>query len=349
MKVHRKKVTSNLKLLTIRIHRWSVLSLLLAVITTYTAYGQACCSGGVPLGGTLGLGTADYKSFQFLLTYDRNVLRDLMDKSLLLEDDTRSRLTHSTLLEVNYGINERWAVATVLPFIRQERIIKGFEGQEEFTSTQGIGDVVFLLKYRILDPNKVRHAEWVVGAGPKLPTGKTDFPNNSGLTLPADMQPGSGSLDGLFWTYFQKSRFPIDQMSLVMVSTFRKSGKNNNYNGSQVYQFGDEFQANLGINYNFLLHWPVDVFVFGRYRMQTVDVIDDNVFPGSGGKWVYVIPGLNLAFSPNFSFRGSVDIPVYRKLYDTQLTTSYRSTLALFFNLNRDKNKPVFNTKLDGI
>jgi hypothetical protein len=315
-----------------------VQTLLFAVITNYS-FGQACCSGGVPLGGTLGLGTADYKTFQFLLTYDRNVLNDLMSNSTLLKDDTRSRLTNSTLLEVNYGINKRWAVAAVLPFVRQERIIKGFEGKEDFTFTQGLGDVMLLLKYRILNPETTPFMEWVVGGGPKLPTGQTDFLNNDGLTLPADMQPGSGSLDGMFWTFFQKSKFPIKPMSLVMVSTFRKSGKNNGYNGNQVYQFGDEFQANLGINYNFFAKWPIDIFAFGRYRSQTVDLIDGNVFPGSGGKWVYVIPGFNVSFIPDLSFRASADLPVYRNLSGTQLTTSYRYTLAVFYNFNPHKKK----------
>lgn len=319
-----------------------LITLLFAVITNYSL-GQACCSGGVPLGGTLGLGTADYKSFQFLLTHDRNIINDLMSNSTLLKDETRSRMTTSTLLEVNYGINERWAVAAVLPFVRQERIIKGFEGQEEFTATQGVGDIMLLLKYRILNPETTPLMEWVVGGGPKIATGKTDFVNNIGLTLPADMQPGSGSLDGMFWTFFQKSKFPIQPMSLVMVSTFRKSGKNNDYNGSQVYQFGDEFQVNLGVNYNFFANWPIDIFAFGRYRSQTVDMIDGNVFPGSGGKWVYVIPGFNISVIPDLSFRASVDLPVYRNLYGTQLTTTYRYTMAVFYNFNPNK-KNISNT-----
>ncbi len=319
-----------------------VFCMFLAVIPL-SLFGQACCSGGVPLGGTLGLGTADYNTFQFLLTYDRNVLRDLMDHSTLLDDDTRNRITNSTLLEINYGINKRLAVAGVIPFIRQERLIKGFEGKQDFTFTQGLGDLVLLLKYRMLLSEKHPTMEWVVGAGPKLPTGRTDFLNNNGLTLPADMQPGSGSLDGMFWTFFQKSQFPVQQMSLVFVSTFRKSGKNRNYNGSQVYQFGDEFQTNLGLNYNFLFHWPMDVFFFGRYRTQSVDLIDNSVFPGSGGKWIYAVPGFNVSFTPDLSLRGSIDLPVYRNLYGSQLTTTYRYTMALFYNLNPRKNK-ISNT-----
>jgi hypothetical protein len=309
--------------------------------------GQACCSGGVPVGGTLGLGTADPKAVQFLLTYDHNVIRDLMDHKTLFDDDTRSRLTRSALMELNYGINERFALTMVLPFVRQERSIREYNNQIGFTQAQGLGDMVFLLKYRILNQQYNPTSEWLIGIGPKIPTGKTDFKNNQGLTMVADMQPGSGSLDGMFWSFYQKSNFLIKPMSLLGILTYRASGKNRSYNQTQVYQFGNEFQANIGINYNLLVHWPMDVFVFGRYRSQTVDLVDGNTFPGSGGKWVYAIPGLSVHFNPDISFRAWADLPVYRSLNGSQLTTTYKYSLSLFFNLSKKSKEPVFNLKLD--
>jgi hypothetical protein len=270
-----------------------------------------------------------------------------MDFTTLLDDDTRSRFTRAVLLEVNYGIHERFALTALLPFIRQERFIKGYNGQTEFTTTQGFGDMVFLLKYRITNPEKTPHLNWLMGAGPKIPTGRTDFRNNQGLIMVADMQPGSGSVDGMFWTFFQQSKFIMDQMSLLGIVTLRNSGKNRSYNSSQVYQFGDEFQANLGLNYNFLLKRPIDLFLFGRYRSQTVDLIDGNTFPGSGGQWLYAIPGINLYFTPDISIRAWTDWPVYRSLLGAQLTTTYKYSLSLFFNLSRKKEQPIFNMKFD--
>lgn len=41
--------------------------LCLIVVPVYLP-AQTCCSGGVPLGGSLGLGTAESKSFQLLFT-----------------------------------------------------------------------------------------------------------------------------------------------------------------------------------------------------------------------------------------------------------------------------------------
>ncbi len=323
------------------------LLLLNAFLCFQELMAQACCSGGVPVGGTLGLGTADPKAVQFLLTYDHNVIRDLMDQETLLSDDTRSRLTRSFLMEVNYGIHERFAFTMVLPFVRQERSIREYNNQIGFTRAQGLGDMVFLLKYRILNPQHNPNSEWLVGAGPKIPTGRTDFKNNQGLTMVADMQPGSGSIDGMFWSFYQKSNFLIKPMSLLGILTYRASGKNHNYNQTQVYQFGNEFQANLGVNYNLFAHWPMDVFVFGRYRSQTVDLVDGNTFPGSGGKWVYAIPGLSVHFNPDLSLRAWADFPLYRSLNGSQLTTSYKYSLSLFFNLSTTAKEPVFNLKLD--
>lgn len=307
-------------------------------------FAQACCSGGVPLGGSLGLGTAENRSLQFLLTFDSNQLNDLVAFDQLLPDETRSRTTNSWLLEMNYGLSSRLAATVVVPYITQIRNINGFEGAFERTRTQGLGDVVLLLKYRMLKPKIDRKEEWVIGLGPKLPTGRTTFNNSNGLILQADMQPGSGSLDGFLWSFFQKSQFLTQSLSLVNVVTFRKSGKNNSYNETQVYEFGDEFQFNLGLNYNlFLIKWPVDFFAFARYRSQTHDLIDGNIFPSTGGKWVYLIPGFNWALSPDFAVRASTDIPLLWRLDGTQLTTSSKFTLSIFYNLSRNKNQNTFN------
>ncbi len=318
--------------LTFRI--WFAIMLgMVMLMVSQNASSQACCSGGVPLGGSLGLGTAENKSLQFLLTYDYNLLNDLFDGSDRLQDNTRSRTTHSALLEVNYGLSSRFSIIGVIPFVRQERSIRSFGGKEDFTSTNGLGDAVFLIKYRILDPVKRHHTEWVVGAGPKISTGINNLTNNDGLILVADMQPGSGSLDGIFYSYFQIRQMFHPNLSMMTVATLRWSGQNTSYNRTQTYRFGNDFQLNLGLSYNFFAYWPIDLFAYTRYRYQKADLIDNFVFPGSGGQYVYAIPGFNIHFRPNMSVRLSGDIPVYRRLQGTQLTTSYKLTAAISYTI----------------
>jgi hypothetical protein len=290
------------------------------------------------LGGSLGLGAADKKSLQVLMTYDYNAINDLVSFSDKLEDDTRSRTTQSSILELNYGINQRWSVTTVIPFIRQTRNIQAFAG-DDFTSAEGLGDMVFLAKYRLLNPINYPNFDWVLAGGPKIPTGKTNHTNNQGLIMAADMQPGSGSVDGILWSYFLKNRFLRNpNLGLIGVLTYRYSGANKNYNGSQTYRFGNEFQLNIGLNYNLFAYWPLDFFSFIRYRSQTEDLIDGGTFPSSGGKWIYSISGVNLQFSPKWSLRLSGDIPLYRKIEGTQLTTSFKLTAALLFNIPLKNN-----------
>jgi hypothetical protein len=318
--------------------------MLLMLVFPVILSAQTCCSGGVPLGGSLGLGAAEGKSLQVLVTYDYNAINDLVSSSEELDDDTRSRTTQSSIIELNYGLNQRFSVTGVVPFIKQTRTIQAYNGTEDFTATQGLGDVVFLVKYRIINSEKTSELDWVVGAGPKFPTAKTDFTNNQGLVLPADMQPGSGSFDGIFWSYFLKSRFLNNpNLGLVAVTAFRYSGENKNYNTTQTYRFGNEFQFSMGLNYNFFLKWPVNVFAFARYRFQDEDLIDGGIFPSSGGQWVYVIPGLNINFSPLWSMRISGDIPVYRKLEGTQLTTSGKFTAGILFNIPFKKNDLIIH------
>lgn len=206
----------------------SVFGAMFMLALSWGVSAQTCCSGGVPLGGSLGLGSAESKSLQVLVTYDYNAIHDLVSFSEELNDDTRNRTTQSSIIELNYGLSKRLSVATVFPFIRQTRTIQAFSG-EDFTAAQGLGDMVFLLKYSLLSDEKFPLFDWIIGAGPKLPSGRTNYQNNQGLTMAADMQPGSGSLDGIFWSYFMRSRFLENpNLGLLGVTTFRYSGENKN-------------------------------------------------------------------------------------------------------------------------
>jgi hypothetical protein len=324
---------------------WSAILVSLALFFFYGAIlrAQACCSGGVPLGGSLGLGAADSKSLELLFTYDYNALTHLVHISEKLEDNSRTRITQSGILELNYGLNQRFSLAAVIPVIRQTRTISGYDGSEDFIAAQGLGDMVFLLKYRIIATGISNPLQWVIGLGPKLPTGKTNFTNDKDIILAADMQPGSGSLDGIAWSFLQRDRLFIPSLGVTSVLTYRYSGTNKDYNDVQNYRFGNEFQFNLGANYNFVAGIPITLFLFGRYRHQTPDYIDGNVFPSSGGQWVYAIPGVNIQFMNRVSLRLSSEWPLYRKLEGTQLTTGYKFSVSISTTLpTREKKELIF-------
>ena len=83
------------------------------------AIGQTCCSGGVPLSSNLGLPTGEAKTFQIAMTYDLNVLETLKTGKQRLEDDSRSRRTHSGILELGYSFTDRFSMDGFFSFVRQ--------------------------------------------------------------------------------------------------------------------------------------------------------------------------------------------------------------------------------------
>ena len=286
------------------------------------------------MGGSFGLGAAAKQKLDILFTYDFNNLNSLIFISENLNDNTGQRKTHSFLLELNYGITKRLSATTVIPYVNQRRI-NTYEGDHtDLTSEKGLGDAVIMLKYRILGAKSFSNLDLILGGGLKLPTGRSDGVNNIGLLLPADMQTGSGSTDGITWLFFQKKDLFFKNLSLVNINTYKINGENPKFTANQAYRFGNEFQANLGLNYNAFIIRPTDIFAFIRYRNVNVDLTNDYTLPNSGGTWVYLIPGFNLNINESISLRFSGDIPLKRKLNGIQLTTGYKLSTSFKYTIN---------------
>ena len=95
------------------IHLMRVLKSLLSIVffscvMVWGVDGQTCCSGGVPVSSNLGLPSEGKNTLQFSLNYDLNVLETLKSGTEVLEDDSRSRRTHSILFQAGYSITERF-------------------------------------------------------------------------------------------------------------------------------------------------------------------------------------------------------------------------------------------------
>jgi hypothetical protein len=94
-------------------------------------------------------------------------------------------------------LGRRWQLIAVAPvqFIRQ----RGAE-VAPFRSS-GLGDASLQVQYTLLDPARQEGLTWrhalLIGAGVKLPTGASRRLDSAGELLHANLQPGSGSTDGL--------------------------------------------------------------------------------------------------------------------------------------------------------
>ncbi len=293
-----------------------------------TLFSQACCSGGVPLLGSLEASTTRANNWQFSLTYDFNRLSRLYSGTNHIEKDPnqRRRIAQSLLLETSYGFSKHISASVILSFIQQERrISSGLIGSTDFVTARGMGDAIGLLKYSIIPINIVSQLEFVVGAGAKVPFGSTDL-KSQGIRISDDLQPGTGAWDGILWGYFFRGFEPHIPMNIYLQSSYRLTGTN-----SFGYKFGNEFILTLGgtsgskgfLNYSLSF----------RYRAVQPDKRDDVELPNSGGKWLYIGPGLNLNLSPSVGVKFSGQVPIYHNLEGTQLTTTYRLSVSLFYIL----------------
>lgn len=314
--------------------------LFLFSIVGFWSFGQTCCSGGVPLSSNLGLPSGEAKTLQFALTYDLNVLETLKTGRQTLEDDSRSRKTHSGILEIGYSFTDKFSIDGFFSFVRQERTINQF-GNTNFSATDGIGDAVVLLKYKIW-ATQGNQSVWQVGFGPKIPLGASDRTNEIGLTFNADLQPGSGAWDGVLFTQFSHVLGFRPSMSFLATGTYGIKGKNTNYFDVQTYQFGNEFQLSLGLSDRVLVGKSIiDPALLVQFRNQLPDQIDAVDLPSTGGNWIFVNPSLTYWITPDISFNAGVSLPVFSDITGTQVTPTYRFTTGVFYRIPGKKSELI--------
>ena len=278
------------------------------------------------MSGNIGMPNANKGVLQVSLSYDLNSLNTLKVGSETLDDATRVRQTHSALVELGYSITDKLSVDALIPYIRQERTTNRNTAFENFTYTQGLGDISLLLKYKVFS--------WInLGGGIKTPTGKDDIIASFGIPESADLQPGSGAWDYIL--YGNAIREIPFRKTFTVSSTllYRFRGVNNDF-GNRSYQFGDEFQVIIGLADRFLLGTQIlDPSIRARFRKAGRDFSNDNESPGSGGEFLFLNPGITWAITPSFNYQFNVELPVYSNVQETQLSPTFRVNTGLAIRL----------------
>lgn len=312
----------------------AILALLSLMLVATYSYSQTCCSGGVPISGNLGLPPGSSGTWQMSLNYDFNVLKTLKEGENVLDDQSRERITQSIIYQTGYSITERLSADLFVSYVKQERTIRQF-GNTDYVTTNGLGDAAMLIKYALSNPGTSK-VLITVAAGPKFPTGKSDLRRDDGIPLNADLQPGSGSWDGVFWAngIYKFSFRPTFNVGTTLIYSYK--GKNNDYLGGQTYQFGNELQALIAFNDNFLLgKKTLDTSVFFRYRRALQDRFNELTMPNTGGEWLFIAPSLAYNFTQKLALTTNIEFPLYSRVDGTQLSPTYRVNIGVFVKINK--------------
>jgi hypothetical protein len=288
-------------------------------------FSQTCCSAGTPILSAINISTTNGGQWQFSLTAEHNSIQDVLPGTISPREE---RFTNSLLFDVSYGISERFSITFIVPYVQLSQTpLFGSQGQ---ILTNGIGDILSMIKYNIIPVNFVNQNQLAVGYGLKLPSGRSDLRGGLGAILVPQLQPGTGSWDHILWGFYSQN-FRPEPISLFFNLNYRLNGDNNRFQTSgpfSSYKFGNVFSSALGLSYR--LSPSLDLSALVRYRYTEKDLFADVEVPNTGGDWVYLVPAVNINFDP-YGLRFSGQLPVFRNLSGIQITTSFTVSASFYY------------------
>ncbi|MHB1176366.1 MAG: transporter family protein [Sulfuriferula sp.] len=228
-------------------------------------------------------------------------------------------------LGIDYSPDRAWGFNLQVPYVdRNHATLSAGDSENTYSHTQSIGDIKLIARYQGFSPD----GDTGIQFGLKLPTGKHDYSFSSGpgagTPLDRSLQPGSGSTDlilGVYrygtlnknWDWFAQGLF---QASIKTLHGYRP-GNALNLNTGVRYMAFDKIVPQLQIN--------------AQTRQRDAGANADPA--NTGGKLVYLSPGLTVALNKSTKIYGFIQIPVYQYVEGLQLAPRWNASVGLNFSL----------------
>lgn len=173
---------------------------------------------------------------------------DQTQRRLILDHHQETRtITQTMTFDLNYGITDRLGVEVTIPYLwRTHKHLDGLgedgpngDGAATRFSSDHIGDMIITTKYNVAP---TLTSMLVLGFGVQLPTGSTKVRDSSGEVMEAPTQLGRGNV-GLIGSIYQTYELIPNRLNQFSFASYRHTFRNND-----GYQFGDEYNLNLGAN-----------------------------------------------------------------------------------------------------
>ncbi|WP_391594503.1 hypothetical protein [Winogradskyella sp.] len=265
-------------------------------------------------------------------SYDYNNLNTLKNENETIDDNSRLRTTHSILLNVGYAINTKLTTEALMTWVNQRRIINQLDS-ENIDQTYGIGDAIALVKYSVWANYNLN-----VGLGVKIPLGSSTETNDQGITLNADLQPGSNAWDIIYLINASKAFNFRPTMVFSSRVIYRQTGENDTYLNNSNYKFGNELQIYLNVSDQYIIKNSfLNPGLTFKFRNASKDKVQGFDLPNTGGNWLFAIPNFSINLFQNIVFNAALELPLYSKPDGIQLTPTYRLTSGFLLKLF---NKP---------
>lgn len=249
--------------------------------------------------------------------------------SHLSTDATQYSRDYYNVVEVWGGYNfKRFQVMAFVPYLFNKKI-----SDDGTTLSNGMGDLMVLLNYRILSSTTLNHAETTtvrndlfLGGGIKLPTGSNQV-NSTGQDFNIgdfNSQPGTGSVDfiinlthNLMW----------NKSGVVTNGAYRINTTN-----AQHYKFGNRVYLNAAYYYTLTTkEVKVKPNAGISYQSNTINMYECVSVEGSNSYTVSATAGMNLLYK-KIGVNLMAFIPVKQEMYNGQTSLALRSTVGLTYS-----------------
>jgi len=236
-----------------------------------------------------------------------------------------------TQLDVSYGITDKLTASMNVPF-RNDRLHEHDDDVSlanpagEFTNddgTTGFGDITLLLKYAILQT--LKH-QLVLGAGIKFASGEFKLRDSEGGINEPTLMPGTGSYDAIISGLYIFTLIP-NRLNLFTSVAHRFTTEN-----PLDYLFGDTTLIDGGMIY--ALSTIVSISAQINARVSRRDEFIGIPVPSTGGEFVNITPGINLAATQNLSIYAHVQIPIYQRVNEVNLVPNYGLLFGASYGFN---------------
>lgn len=242
--------------------------------------------------------------------------------------DEVSTVNQAWFATFDYNFASGWGIGAVVPLVqRDHEHIHNHHGAqlpEKWDFTE-LGDVRITGRYQFPlgsdDPSRQHR----VGAlfGVKLPTGKTDVDNDEGAEAERSLQPGTGTTDALLGAFYQLQLPPRG------LSFFAQAAYNVPLNSHDHYKPGERVTVDFGVRYQVVekVALLLQLNTLWRGRDSGSEAEPDD----SGGRYVFVSPGVSVSLGRSVQLFALVEVPVYQHVNGVQLTSDWGATGGIGF------------------
>ncbi len=224
-----------------------------------------------------------------------------------------------------HNFNNAFGISVLAPLMNRDHShIHDPQGEAAFEQWRftRLGDVRVLGRYRLPqsgDPQ--RSANMGMTLGFKLPTGSTSIVNAEGELAERSLQPGTGTTDIIIGAYyFRKS--PDTNGSWFAQTQYQHA-----LNHHDDYQSGDSLSVDLG--YRHELNQKTGLLLQTNFLSKQRDNGAQAEPTDSGGKFVYISPGLSYLLSNTMQLQAYLQLPVYQYVNGIGLTASKSFVVGL--------------------